>query len=92
MFYEHWQFWVQLTISIGILTSAYLNGNVKIAGWITLMAIQTIFLTYVVITQQWGLIPQNVGMWLIALRNFRKWKREGIGYTRKTPPGEDVLA
>lgn len=83
MFWEHWQFYVQLVISCGILTSAILNGNVKITGWITLMVIQTIFLTYVVITQQWGLIPQNVGMWLIALRNYRRWRKLGIGGSSK---------
>lgn len=88
MFWEHWQFYVQLVISVGILTSAILNGNVKIAGWITLMVIQTVFLTYVVITKQWGLIPQNVGMWLIALRNYRRWKKQGIGYTPKAAKEE----
>lgn len=87
MFWQHWQFWVQLVISCGILASAILNGNVKIAGWITLMVIQTVFLTYVVITKQWGLIPQNVGMWLIALRNYRRWKKQGIGYNPKEPKG-----
>lgn len=83
MFYEHWQFYVQLVISGSILTSAVLNGNVKIAGWITLMAAQTVFITYVIITQQWGLIPQNVGMGVIAFRNYRRWKKKGIGYTPK---------
>lgn len=84
-FYEHWQFWFQLTISLTILTAAYFNGEIKIRGWVILMVAQTVFLTYVVLTQQWGLIPNNVGMWLIALRNFRKWKRLGIGFTPKAP-------
>jgi hypothetical protein len=83
VFYLHWQFYVQLVISASILTSAILNGNVKIAGWIILMAAQTVFITYVIITQQWGLIPQNVGMGAIAFRNYRRWKKQGIGYTPK---------
>lgn len=83
MFWERWQFYVQLVISASILTSAVLNGNVKIAGWITLMAAQSVFITYVIITQQWGLIPQNVGMGAIAYRNYRRWKKQGIGYTPK---------
>lgn len=92
MFWEHWQFWVQLLISISILTSAFLCGSMKITGWIILMIAQSIFITYVIITQQWGLLPQNVGMGLIAVRNFRKWKREGIGYQRKASPEGAALA
>jgi hypothetical protein len=92
VFYTHWEFWVQLLISAGILTSAYLSGSVKISGWIVLMFVQTIFIGYVFATRQWGLIPQNLGMGFIAFRNYRKWKREGIGYRRKPSAGEDVLA
>lgn len=91
-FLAHWQFWIQLLISAGILTSAILNGNVNIYGWVLLMVIQTVFLTYVVITGQWGLVPQNVGMWIIALRNYRKWKKAGTGVRKKDlTPGDDLV-
>jgi hypothetical protein len=71
--------WFQLLISGLIITAAILNGEVKIQGWLVLSLAQVIFLTYVVITRQWGLVPNNVVMLLIAVRNYRKWKRLGIG-------------
>jgi hypothetical protein len=82
-FWEHWQFWVQLAISVGVLTGAWLNGSVKIGGWLVLIVAQALFLTYVLVTAQWGLIPQNVGMGLISWRNYRRWSKAGIGRKAK---------
>lgn len=67
---------VQLTISALVLASVWTAGQHKIIAWPLLIAGQSIFLGYALVTQQAGFWPLNVGMVLIGIRNWILWRRQ----------------
>ncbi len=65
-------------ISIISLYMMYKAGNKQLSAWIISGFCQLLWLIYIVYKQEWGLLPLNIGMWIIAFRNYRKWKHEEI--------------
>lgn len=67
--------WVPFVISTGNPISAILTGARHISGWTVLIFTQTIFVTYGVLTHQYGFALQAI-MIVIAFNNWITWKRQ----------------
>lgn len=63
------------------LYMTYLQGDKKTRSWIVGLVNQFLWLVFAIGTQTWGLLPLNAGLWILYIRNFRKW-REGERQTR----------
>lgn len=56
-----------------------LAGNVHRHAWLVGLFGQALWLVWIVTTETWGLIPLNIALWIVYLRNHMKWKRASSG-------------
>ena len=71
----HWFPWL---IAAGNITSIYLTGRGKVAGFVVLIPTQLAFVIYALFTHQDGFVLQNVVMALMAGRGWYKWVKDGV--------------
>lgn len=61
----------------------FLQGNKNAFGWVVGLFNQFLWLTFAIYTETWGLLPLNAALWILYIRNLRKWRidsaREGEG-------------
>lgn len=69
------QYWSWLLAAIGV-TGLWLAGSHRLIGWQIGLGVQTLWITYAIITQQWGFIASALAFGTVNLRNLIKWKRE----------------
>lgn len=72
---NHWFPWI---IAAGNITSIYLTGRGKVAGFVVLIPTQLAFVVYAVLTHQDGFVLQNVVMAAMAGRGWYKWVNDGV--------------
>ena len=60
-------------ISCMTIASVWLVGNKERRGWAIGIACQFLWLIFILSTQEWGLMPLNVAMWYVNIRNYTKW-------------------
>ena len=58
--------------------SAVLCGDKKAAGWAVGIANQVLWATWIIASETWGMLPMNVVLAVIFVRNFIKWKRASV--------------
>lgn len=52
----------------------YLAGEMKLKAWKIGLVNQAMWVVYIAWSNQKGLIPMNIGMWYMCLRNYFLWK------------------
>lgn len=50
-----------------------LAGNKTRHAWLVGLANQLLWLSWIVLTQTWGLLPMNIALWIVYTRNYLKW-------------------
>lgn len=43
--------------------------------WLLSLANQALWLIWIVATSNWGFLPMNIAMWVVAVRNHLEWKK-----------------
>jgi len=64
-------------LSAMTITAMWLAGNKHRAAWHLSLVNQMLWSVWIVATSQWGLLPMNVAMYIVAGRNLWKWAGEG---------------
>lgn len=67
----HW-WWSALLTVVGVLGLA-LAGSKKISGWAVGLGAQVLWVTYAIVTEQWGFIGSAVLYGSVYFINMRKW-------------------
>lgn len=62
--------WLLSAITI---TSMWLAGSKWRWTWMLTLANQALWLTWIISIRAWGLLPMNLAMIVVAIRNHRKW-------------------
>lgn len=52
-----------------------LAGNRKPYAWAVMLVNQALWLTWIIASAEWGLLPMNIALWVVAFRNHLKWTR-----------------
>jgi hypothetical protein len=60
-------------LSITTLWITFITGNKHPRTWFLGLINQALWLVWILLSKSWGLIPLNVGLWIIYYRNHRKW-------------------
>ncbi len=55
--------------------SMVLAGDKKRSAWLLGLINQAFWLTYVISTKTWGLLPLTIAMTVVYIRNLIKWKK-----------------
>lgn len=63
-------------LSVGGIAGIWLAGRKSYWGWALGLAMQLLWLTYALITAQYGFILSAAGYGYIYALNLRKWRRE----------------
>ena len=50
-----------------------LAGNKNRHAWLIGLANQALWLVWITLSENWGLLPMNVALWAVYLRNHMKW-------------------
>ncbi len=50
-----------------------LAGNLHRKAWLIGLGNQALWLLWIIAIQKWGLLPMNLAMWVLYLRNHLKW-------------------
>lgn len=51
-----------------------LAGSLHRQAWLVGMVGQALWLIWIVLSETWGLIPLNIGLWIVYWRNHLKWR------------------
>lgn len=70
------QLWSWLLSAVGV-TGLYLAGRRRRIGWAIGLAAQLLWVTYAIVTVQWGFIAAAFAYGAVNLRNFLAWKDTG---------------
>lgn len=60
-------------LSANTLYFTFLAGNKKRGAWLLALAGQAFWLIWIIVSESWGLLPMNIGMWVMYFRNYTKW-------------------
>jgi len=58
------------------LYMTFLQGSKRWDAWAWGLVNQLLWLVYVLYTHTWGLLPLNIGLWFLYVRNLRRWHHE----------------
>ncbi len=61
-------------LSANTIYMMLLAGNQKKNAWAFGLAGQLLWLIWIVLTKNWGLLPMNIALWIVYGRNYLKWK------------------
>lgn len=56
------------------LWMTFLAGNKHPNAWAVGLVNQLLWLIWIISVQKWGLLPMNIGMWILYYRNHLKWR------------------
>jgi len=62
-----------LILSALTLWQTLLAGNMHRNAWAVGLLNQSLWLLWIVVAEAWGLLPMNLGLWVVFYRNHRKW-------------------
>ncbi|TDC30571.1 hypothetical protein [Micromonospora sp. KC213] len=68
------QVWSWLLMTVGV-TGLWLAGKRSWTGWAVGLAAQLLWLTYSIVTEQWGFLVSCFVYGAVYLRNLRAWLR-----------------
>ena len=69
------QAWSWVLTVVGV-TGLYLAGSKRIIGWWIGVGAQALWLSYAVVTRQWGFIVSAFAYGSVYFRNIARWRRE----------------
>lgn len=52
-----------------------LAGNKSKYAWLVGLGNQALWLTWIIISSTWGLLPMNIALWFVYARNHFKWNK-----------------
>lgn len=52
-----------------------LAGNKSKHAWLVGLGNQALWLTWIIISSTWGLLPMNLALWFVYARNHFKWNK-----------------
>jgi hypothetical protein len=55
--------------------SMLLAGNKKRGAWLVGLLNQFLWLTWIILSSAWGLLPMNIALWVVYGRNYLKWNK-----------------
>jgi hypothetical protein len=67
--------WSWILAVLGI-TGIFLVGRKTIWGWLVLCANEILWVTYAIVTKQYGFIAMAIAYVLVYLKSYLHWKRE----------------
>lgn len=53
-------------------------GSFKTYGWLIGIVAQAFWFVWILASEQYGFIPQNLALTVIYIRNYRSWKKSGL--------------
>lgn len=62
-------------ISLSTIYQVILTGNLNRWCWLHGIANQGLWMLFIIVNEQWGLLPLNLTMWIICVRNHILWDR-----------------
>jgi hypothetical protein len=65
--------WILSAVTIWM---TLLAGNKHKSAWLVGLANQALWAVWIVVSQNWGLVPLNLALWLVYGRNHLKWRKE----------------
>lgn len=65
--------WLMSAITIWMTVLA---GNKHRSAWLVGIVNQALWLTWIVMTETWGLIPMNIALWIVYARNHMRWSAD----------------
>jgi hypothetical protein len=68
--------WWSVVLTVLALLTSWLIGNKQTLGWALAFASQGLWLTYAIVTVQWGFVASALAFAVMNWRNWRKWRRE----------------
>lgn len=63
-------------LSANTLYVMFLAGNKRKGAWLLALVGQVFWLVWILLTESWGLLPMNVGLWIVYGRNHLKWLKQ----------------
>lgn len=57
------------------LYNMFLAGNKNKKAWLVGLFNQFLWLVWIILTSAWGLLPMNIGLWIMYYRNHIKWNK-----------------
>lgn len=52
-----------------------LAGNLHRNAWLLGILAQVLWLVWILASETWGLIPLNIALWIVYVRNHLKWRK-----------------
>lgn len=71
-------------LSLLTIYSAVLAGDKKPSAWTVGIANQLLWAAWIIASETWGMLPMNIVLAVIFVRNFIKWRRESWFHTSAT--------
>jgi hypothetical protein len=65
--------WLMSAITIWMTVLA---GNKHSSAWLIGIVNQALWLSWIVMTGTWGLIPMNIALWIVYARNHMRWSAD----------------
>lgn len=53
-----------------------LAGNKNNLAWLFGLLNQILWLLWILISENYGLVPMNIALWVVCSRNYLKWNKE----------------
>lgn len=60
-------------LSANTLYVMFLAGNNSKHSWLLGLLGQLLWLIWIILVGAWGLLPMNIGLWIVYFRNHLKW-------------------
>lgn len=62
-------------LSLNTIVMNIMVGNKNKWSWALGLAGQVLWLVWILMVEAWGLIPLNLALWVIYIRNHIKWRK-----------------
>lgn len=76
---EQFNFWMPWAISAVTILTMWMAGNKNNHAWAVGLGGQFLWLSWIITSESWGLLPSNLVLWIVYGRNHLKWRREVNG-------------
>ncbi len=61
-------------LSVITIYTMFIAGDRKSYTWLVGLGNQALWLTWIIVAGAWGLIPMNIALWVVYMRNHLKWR------------------
>lgn len=72
-------------LSVITIYTMFLAGDRKWYTWLVGLANQVLWLVWIIAIGGWGLLPMNIALWVVYIRNHLKWRKEAAKSDAKLP-------